>query len=248
MEIKVALDHEELSLMAAEKAADYIRNNPNTLVCLAAGDTPLDMLRELVSMQSRGEVDLSSAWYAQLDEWIGLGANDKGSCIKVMTDTFFAPANIPKDRAMFFDGLDTDMEYQCRKMECWIKAHGGIGFTLLGVGMNGHIGFNEPGTPDMPGCIIVPLDDTTKSVSQKYFGKELPVTTGITIGWRTLLEARTVVLMVSSTKKASIVREALEGHVTIDIPASVFQRHKNVTVMLDEAASALLGRAPLITF
>jgi len=240
MDIIVAPNHEELSHIAAEKAAEYIRNNPNTLVCFAAGDTPLGMLRELVAMQNRGEVDLSCVWYAQLDEWVGLGAADKGSCIKVMTDAFFEPAKIPEDRVMFFDGLDSDMEYQCRKMESWIETHGGIGFTLLGIGMNGHIGFNEPGTPDVQGCIITQLDDTTKSVSQKYFGKELPLTTGITIGWRTLLEARTAVLMASGTKKAPIIKEALEGHVTIDIPASVFQRHKNVTVMLDEAAAGLL--------
>jgi len=241
MEIKIHPTHEELSCATAIKIAHHIGRNPNTLLCLAAGDTPLQMLAELVKMQNRGEVDLSSVWYAQLDEWVGLGINDKGSCIQVMTDGFFAPANIPAERICFFDGLADDMNRECRKMEDWIAKHGGIGLVVLGVGMNGHIGFNEPGTPDTPGCIVVPLDDTTKTVSKKYFDKALPITEGVTIGWRTLLDANTAVLMASGIKKAPIMRAALEGSVTTDVPASVFQDHKNVTVMLDKEAARMLN-------
>jgi len=238
METVITADYDELSRLSAKKVAEYIK--PDTLICFAAGDTPLGMFKELVAMQSRKEIDLSAAWYAGLDEWVGLGPQDEGSCIKVMTEAFYGPARIPKERIRVFDGLDPDMDRQCREMECWISSRGGIGFTLLGIGMNGHIGFNEPGTPETPGCFTVALDDTTKSVSQKYFGKVLPVTTGITIGWQSLYEARTVVLMASGAGKAPIVRESLKGPSSVDVPASLFQKHDDVTFMLDKAAAALL--------
>lgn len=240
MKIIIVENHNELSVLVAQKIATYINHNPNTLVCFAAGDTPLGMLRELVTMQSRKEVDLSSVWYAQLDEWIGLGIEDIGSCVRVMTDVFFGPANIPKERIHLFDGLDPDTNGQCRAMEKWIAAHGGIGLTLLGIGMNGHIGFNEPGTPDREGCFTVSLDDTTKSVSVKYFGAERSVSTGITIGWYELMQARTAILMVCGEAKAPIVKASLKGEVTVDVPASLFQNHSSLTVMLDKAAASLL--------
>jgi len=238
METIIATDYDELSRLAAKKVAGYI--TPDNLICLAAGDTPLGMFRELIAMQNRGEVDLSAAWYAGLDEWMGLGPDDEGSCIKVMTEAFYGSAGIPKERIRVFDGFDPDTDRQCRKMEDWISSKGGINFALLGVGMNGHIGFNEPGTPDIPGCFTVALDDTTKSVSQKYFGKALPVTTGITIGWRALFEARAVALMASGANKAPIMKASLKGPCTLDIPASLFQKHEDVVVMLDEGAASLL--------
>ena len=242
MNIITAKDYRELSSLATQKTADFINANPNSMICFAAGDTPLGMLTELVTLQNRGKVDLSSVWYAQLDEWVGLGPEEKGSCIKVMTDAFFAPAGIPDERVQFFDGLDPNLERQCREMENWLASHDGIGYAVLGVGMNGHIGFNEPGAPDAEGCIIVELDDTTKTVSKKYFGKELPVTKGLTIGWRTLYDARTVVLIASGAKKAPIIKDALEGPITAGLPASLFQDHRNITVMLDDDAASLLKK------
>jgi len=241
MRLAIAADYDELSEMAAQAAAEYINNNPETLICLAAGDTPLGMLDCLVDMQRHGEVDLSTVYYAGLDEWVGLGPEDVGSCIKVMSDAFYGPAGIPKDRIHVFDGLDKDIDKQCRSMEAWISCHGGIGFALLGIGMNGHIGFNEPGTPDTSGCFPVQLDNTTKTVSAKYFGKARPVTTGMTIGWRTLLDAQTAIIMASGEAKAPIVKAAVEAEITLDIPATVFRNHKDMTVMMDSDAASRLN-------
>jgi len=238
MYIKIGRDYNDLSIDTAKIIAGHIRAMPNTLVCLAAGNTPLGAFRELVAMQERGEVDLSSVWYAGLDEWVGLGPDDEGSCANVMNDALYKV--IQKERIRIFDGLDSDSDRQCREMENWIKSHGGISFTLLGIGMNGHIGFNEPGTPDVDGCFTVALDDVTKSVSKKYFGKELPVTTGITIGWRTLFNAQSVVLMSSGKDKAPIVKAALQESQTPNVPASLFQNHSNLSVMLDNDAASLI--------
>ena len=238
MIVEVANDYNELSVITAKKVAEYIKSAPGTLVCLAAGNTPLGVFRELVRMQELGEVDLSSVWYAGLDEWIGIGSDDEGSCAQVMYNALYK--HIPVERIRIFDGLDTDSEKQCRDMEKWIASHDGIGFTLLGIGMNGHIGFNEPGAPDIEGCFTIALDDVTKSVSKKYFNKEQNVSTGITIGWRTLFEARYVIFMASGKEKSQIVRKALREPMTKDVPASLFREHKNLTVMLDEEAASLL--------
>ena len=241
MNIITASNYNTLSQIAAQKAADYIRGNPNSLVCFAAGDTPLGMFKELIAMQNRGEIDLSSIWYVGLDEWVGLGSNDVGSCVKVMTDNFYEPAGISKERIRLFDGLALDINRECREMENWIVFHGGIGLTLLGVGMNGHIGFNEPGTPEQEGCFTVELDNTTKIVSAKYFGKELPVSMGVTIGWKTLMKADRVVIMACGEKKASIMEAVIEGEVSLEIPGSLFRQHPNVVFLLDDGAATGLS-------
>jgi len=240
MKIITVSDYNAMAVESAKIIAAYIKNNPGKLMCFAAGDTPLGTFAELIKMQDRGEVDLSSVYYAQLDEWVGLGPNDKGSCLQVMNEAFFGPANISKDKINIFDGLAEDQEAQCRKAEDWIKKQGGIGFALLGVGMNGHIGFNEPGAPDTEGCFIVELDDTTKKVSAKYFGKSLPVQTGITIGRKTLLDSGEILLQISGKSKAPAAEKTLKGEIGADFPASFIRNHKNAIIMLDEDAAGLI--------
>jgi len=238
MNIIVTQNYDDLSLKAAKHAAEFINANPGVLICFAAGNTPLGVFRELVDMHKRNEVDLSSVYYTGLDEWVGLGIEDEGSCIKVMHDALYD--FVSKENVLMFDGLDPDTEGQCRKAEDWINRHGGIEYALLGIGMNGHVGFNEPRTPDVEGCFTVSLDDTTKSVSMKYFGKELPVTTGITIGWRTLYNSKKVVFLASGKEKASITASSLTGLNTPDIPASLFQNHPDLTVIVDKDAASLI--------
>ena len=242
MIILITQDYNGLSIRAAKMTADFINGNPGTLLCIAAGKTPLGMLAELVAMHRRKETDLASVYYAGLDEWIGLGPGDTGSCYKVMTEAFYGPAGIPPDRIRLFDGSDADMERQRAAMEEWIAERGGIGFALLGVGLNGHIGFNEPGTPDTKGCLIVPLDEITITVSKKYSIKtSAQLKTGITIGWSTLLDARYAVLAASGAAKADIMKAALEGPASPAVPASLFQRHAGVTALLDKDAAAKLS-------
>jgi len=238
MVITVAENYDEFSKLVADKIAGYINKNPDTLVCLSAGNTPLGAFAELLLMQKRGEVDLSSVWYVGLDEWVGLGKNDEGSCIRVMFDSLYD--HIPGERIQMFDGLNSNTYEECNKIEAWIDRHNGIGLSLLGIGLNGHIGFNEPGTPNTNGCFAVELDEVTRSVSKKYFGKERPVTTGITIGWQTLSDSREVILIANGKAKAGIVKEALKGEYTLDVPASMLQKHNNLTVILDKDAAALL--------
>lgn len=240
MNIIIADDYNGMSIKTAGLVAEFINKNPGALLCFAAGNTPAGMFEELIKMQKAKAVDLSSVFYAELDEWVGLGYNDRGSCRQVMFDTYYTPAGIPEEKIHIFDGLDSDTQKQCRLMEEWIESHGGIGLTVLGIGMNGHIGFNEPNAPGIKGCFTVPLDDVTKSVSIKYFDKQLPVQYGITIGWSTLKDAKNVVLIADGEKKAQIVEASLRGPIDSSVPASLMQDHPALTVIIDKGAASRL--------
>lgn len=240
MDIRIYDSPAEMAEKTAWSVASLIRQNPGRLICFAAGDTPLGMLRGLVRLQEEGGCDLRSMYYAGLDEWIGLGYGDKGSCAQVMKDAFYTPAGIPPEHMCIFDGLAQDADAECRKMEGWIKARGGLFLTVLGVGMNGHIGFNEPFGPDREGCFTIALDATTRAVSEKYFGKSLPVTAGITIGWRTLLTSERMFVLASGKNKASIIEQAFAGKPSSAVPASRTQEHGSLVVALDKEAAARL--------
>ena len=237
MKTIVTADYSELSRETARTAAQFIRENPNALLCFAAGDTPLGAFAELIKLQAAGEVDLSSVFYAGLDEWVGLGAQDKGSCRQVMYDHFYTPAKIPPERIHTFDGL-ADPAAECAAMDAWLAVRGGIGMTLLGVGMNGHIGFNEPNAPHTDTALVVPLDNVTQTVGVKYFDKPQPVTRGITIGLNALRAARRVLIMASGAKKAPVIQRAFYAPPTPDCPASLLQGHPDLTLLLDKDACA----------
>jgi glucosamine-6-phosphate isomerase len=225
-------DYPALSRETARRVAVFINQNPNALLCLAAGDTPMGAFAELIKMQAAGEVDLSSVYYAGLDEWVGLGPADTGSCHQVMHDHFYRPAKIHRSRVHVFNGLE-DPATECAAMNAWLAKHNGLGLTLLGVGMNGHVGFNEPNGPDVSGAFIIPLDDTTKSVSVKYFDRPQPVSRGITIGLATLRAAREILVMASGAKKAPIIQSAFFSAPSPSIPASLLQGHPTLTLLLD---------------
>ena len=240
MNFVVAEDYAQMSRIAAERIAGYISRHPGALLCFAAGDTPLGTFQQLIGLQRRGEVELSSVFYVGLDEWAGIDRETPGSCYQVMRDSFYGPAGIPADRYAVFYGDCPDAGAECARIRRWIESHGGIDLTLLGVGMNGHVGFNEPGGPDCPGCFPVPLDEVTKEVSVKYFHRRLPLTCGLTIGWRTLKSAKKVMILANGEKKAPVMRRAFCKPASPDFPVSLFQDHRDLTVILDrEAASGL---------
>ena len=240
MERIISPSAEALAQRAAGLIADFIRANPGKLICFAAGDTPLETYAELITLQRAGELDLNSMYYAGLDEWVGLSYEDRGSCMQVMHDGFYAPAGISEGRMHVFDGLG-DPAQQCRQMQQWIDSRGGIALTVLGIGMNGHIGFNEPPATDAPGCLVVDLDDTTRAVSVKYFDRPLPVEKGITVGLAELMKAQRMILMATGERKRQIVKATAEGPMAPDVPSSMLQDQRGLTALFDEAAAALLS-------
>lgn len=236
MRKEVAKTHAETSQQVALRLKEFINHNPGALVCLAAGDTPLSAYAALIEMQKNGEVDLSSAYYAGLDEWVGLGYENKGSCRQVMEDHFYRPAGIPQAHIHVFDGKAADQQEQAREMEAFIASHGEIQLTVLGIGLNGHVGFNEPQTPQAEGCLLVELDEVTRQVSAKYFDTPIPVEKGITLSLAQLGKAREILLMATGAKKREIVHRILNAPFTPEVPASMLTYEDKTTFYLDEAA------------
>lgn len=242
MIITVEKTTEALAKTAAGEIATYINAHPDALLCLAAGDTPLRTMEALIALQDEGKTNLSSVYYIGLDEWRGIGYETPGSCAQVMEDHFYGPAGIPKERIQVWDGKAAEVEAERQRMEQWLAARGGIGLLLLGVGMNGHIGFNEPGSPEDAVTLRTDLDATTLRVGPKYFGGAPCPTEGISIGLAALMRAQKVLLMATGAHKASIMRRALMEPPTPQVPASLLRKREQLDVYMDEALFESLGK------
>ncbi len=240
MNIITLPNYEEISLTCANHIAGHIRASPDSLMCFAAGDTTLGVFKELIKLQMEDRVDLSSVYYIGLDEWVDLGYEDVGSCKQVMFDSFYFPANIPAHRISVFDGKNTDYGEQVQRALDFISDHGGISLTVLGIGMNGHIGFNEPGVDASFSAGVVTLDNVTRTVGKKYFHQPYLIEFGITIGIKSLVEAKEVVLIANGARKAKIIHKALCGNKNNSIPASHLSNHPALTVYLDTDAASQL--------
>jgi glucosamine-6-phosphate deaminase len=243
MEIRIHSNYEDMCRAAASFVAGHIRNKPSALICLPSGDTPTGMLRDLVDDVQEGRLDLSQCHFVSLDEWAGLNGGDEGSCRRYMDEHFFQPLNIGPDRIWFFNGRATDLKEECERIDRLVSSRGGIDLMMVGLGMNGHVGLNEPGTDFGLYAHVSVLAEQTKEVAKKYFREEVPLSHGITLGPRHLLEARIAVLIASGSKKAEIVARSIEGEVALEVPASMLQRHENAFAYLDSDAAGLLRKA-----
>lgn len=243
MQTIICKDFDAMSKWAAEKVAEEIRRKPDALISFPGGDTPLGMVHEFARMVNAGETDISKARFVMLDEWVGLNENDEGSCARFMKDNLFDRLEKPFAEVCLFDGRADDIEAERAKHEAFIKEHGPITVSVLGIGMNGHLGFNESGVDFSLSSHIIPLHPVTRQVMSKYFGgRQLPLTHGITQGIAQIMAADTVLVIANGAKKADIVRRAIEEPVTNEVPASVIQNHPNGYFVLDEAAAADLKK------
>ncbi|MBO0936073.1 glucosamine-6-phosphate deaminase [Fibrella sp. HMF5335] len=216
-------DHAALSHHTADYIADLVRQKPDAVLCLASGDTPSETFRILAAMVQAGQLDLSQCRFIGLDEWVGFGPTDEGSCGYLVYRDLFTPASIRPEQITYFDAKAADLQAECARVDAAIADFGKLDLLLVGIGMNGHIALNEPGTPFTLRCHVVQLAQSTIDVGQKYFTKPTPLSQGITLGLQHLTEARDVVLMASGARKAAIVHEALHGPITEQLPASIMQ-------------------------
>ncbi|WP_270994459.1 glucosamine-6-phosphate deaminase [Listeria seeligeri] len=222
----------------SQKIIEIVKEKPTSLICIAGGDTPLLTIEALIKANQAGEVDFSKTQFVGLDEWVGLGRETKGSCIQTLYDAFFDRLeNVSSEQICFFDGQTADFEAECARVDAFIEACGGIDFILLGIGLNGHIGFNEPFVPVNVNCHVVELDNVTKRVMSKYFDTDLPLTHGISLGMQQILTAKEIYLVATGEKKAEIVQQVIEKEPTVSIPATLVKQ-AIATLVLDEKAAS----------
>jgi len=233
-------DYRHLSDFAADEIAIAIKNKPDLTLCMASGHTPALAAELLVKKLREEKIDYSRFTFFGLDEWVGLPPSNEGSCHYFFQQKIFTPLALKPSQYFLFNSLANDPESECVKMDKAIASKAGIDIMIVGIGMNGHIGFNEPGTPFTILSHMATLDEVTRSVGQKYFKQETSLNKGITIGLGHLMNARKVILMANGNKKAEVIKNAVEGLVTPSFPASIIQQHRNAVVLLDEEAASLL--------
>lgn len=238
--ISVYPDYALMSSAAAERVIDLINHKPTSVICFPSGSSPKGMFDALVAANQNGRVDFSQCIFIGLDEWIGLGAGDDGSCRDLLDRDFLKPVGLRSDQIVFFDGKAFDPQAECDRVNKIVESLGGLDLIILGVGMNGHLALNEPGTSWNTYAHISELDSVTVEVGQKYFKQPTTLTRGITVGIRHILEARAAILLASGRAKAPIIQRALAFPVSKDFPATVLQNHLNAEFILDaDAAGAI---------
>ena len=233
---------EAASLAVAKRIAEQVQAKPDCVLGLATGGTPSQTYRELIEMNRSGEVDFSGVTSFNLDEYIGLDGTHPQSYRAFMNEQLFDHINIHPERTFVPDGCTKDVVNHCGEYEGMIRDAGGIDLQLLGLGHNGHIAFNEPGSPAYSRTRQVDLTADTIEKNARFFESinEVP-RHAITMGIATIMEAKSIVLLALGESKSEAVEAMLQGPVTESMPASLLRNHDHVTVVLDEAAASRLG-------
>ena len=230
-------DYEELSIQTAIQIAQIIKEKPDALLCFPAGETSLGTFAGLIKLCRNGKLSFSRCKIVGLDEWVHLGEMINENCYHFLKEHLFDQIGIKSDNYCFFNGEANDLQYECELTDRFIKTNSGIDLMLLGIGMNGHIGLNEPRTSFDTCSHVVELDEVTKSVAQKYFSLQTDLSRGITLGMKHVMETRTVIVQVSGPQKSAVVKQLLESELTTAFPASLIKQHPNAYLLLDAEAS-----------
>jgi glucosamine-6-phosphate deaminase len=233
-------DYTELSVKTAEQIADIIKNKPDALLCFPAGETSVGTFKHLIELNKAGKISFKKCKIVGLDEWAHLGEMKKENCFSFLNKHFFDHIDYSPKNLCFFDGESADLKKECAKTDEFIKKYGPIDMMLLGAGMNGHLGLNEPGTSFDLYSHIVNLDTTTRIVGQKYFSDRVDLTTGITLGIKYIMEAKTVILQLNGNRKAEVAKRLLKSDVSPDFPASAVKSHPNSFLLIDTEAALYL--------
>lgn len=244
MLIIIREDYGQLSLEAARIVANAIRQNPRVRLGLATGDTPLGLYRELIRLHREEGLDFSHIVTFNLDEYVGLAPSHPCSYHRYMHHHLFDHVNVDPQHLHLLSGTAEQYESHCEAYEAAILTAGGIDLQVLGIGKDGHIGFNEPTSSLASRTGVVALTKPTLADNRRSFGpREAMPQWAVTMGIGTILEARRILLLASGRRKAAAVARAVEGSVTAAVTASALQLHPEATIILDrEAAAALRHR------
>lgn len=243
MRVIILPDPDAVSRRAAGFIADLVRQRPACVLGLATGGTPLGTYRELIRLHREEDLSFAQVTTFNLDEYVGLGPTHPQSYRHFMQSSLFDHVNIPAANTHVPDGRATDFATFCQQYETQIAHAGGIDLQLLGVGTDGHIAFNEPGSSLASRTRLKSLTSETIRDNARFFGSEEAVPRlAVTMGVGTILDAKRCLLLACGTAKAEAVRDTIEGPITAQVTATALQLHRDVIMVIDEAAASLLKR------
>ena len=239
MKINKAKDYKDMSRKAANIISAQVIMKPNCVLGLATGSTPIGTYDQLVEWYNKGDLDFSEVTTVNLDEYKGLPRTNDQSYYYFMHQHLFDRVNIDPERTNVPNGMEPDAEKECGRYEELIRSLGGVDLQLLGLGHNGHIGFNEPGEAFEKETHCVDLTESTIEANKRFFASADDVPKqAYTMGIKTIMQAKKILIVVNGENKADIVERAFFGPVTPEVPASILQLHNDVTLVGDEAALA----------
>jgi glucosamine-6-phosphate deaminase len=227
----------------ASRLAELLAAKPDLVLGLPTGRTPIRLYGELAALHAQGQADFSRVTTFNLDEFLGIAPDHPGSFRTFMNTHFFSRVNLHRDRIHFLNGVAVDPAEECARYEREIAAAGGIDLLLLGLGTNGHIGFNEPAKALDARTHRIRLTSDTRRANAALFGGDAAVVPpeALSMGMATILQARAIILIATGTGKAAVVERLVRGPVTPDLPASFLQMHSDCELILDQAAAAKLA-------
>lgn len=240
MKIFVSENYDQMCRLALDHILQLVGSKKNPLICPASGDTPAGLYKKLVSDVKLKKIAVNNWLYVGLDEWMGMNGNDQGSCRFHLNNQLFEPLNVLESQIIFFDGRTGDTNKECVKVEDFILKNGGIDAAIVGIGMNGHVGMNEPGTSKNVRSHVTDIHRETQVSGQKYFTEKQELLQGITLGLANILEARNIFLLASGQHKAEIIKQVLEGEISERFPSSLLREHPALFIYLDKKAAGLL--------
>jgi glucosamine-6-phosphate deaminase len=241
MKIYRAKDFNDMSRKAANILSAQVILNSHSVLGLATGSSPIGVYKQLIEWYNKGDIDFSEVTTINLDEYRGLAPDNGQSYRYFMNTHFFDHINIKKENTYVPNGLEQDADKECARYEKLIYDMGGVDMQLLGLGHNGHIGFNEPGAAFEAYTHCVNLTESTIEANKRFFASAEDVPRqAYTMGIKTIMQAKRIVVIVSGRDKAEIVKRAFFGPITPEVPASVLQLHNSVTLVGDEDALALI--------
>ena len=241
MRIIKAKDYKEMSRKAANIIAAQVIAKPDSVLGLATGSTPIGMYQELIAGYKNGDLDFSQVKSVNLDEYRGLPREHDQSYYYFMYENLFKDINIDLNNTNVPNGMELDSDKECERYNQVIDSMGGVDIQVLGLGHNGHIGFNEPADSFAKLTHCVDLTPSTIEANKRFFASADDVPRqAYTMGIQTIMKAKKILLIVSGADKAAILKEALCGEVTPQVPASILQFNNDVVVVADEAALSLI--------
>ncbi len=228
-------NYEQLSKKAAEIICEQVKSKPTSVLGLATGSSPLGTYKQIIDKYEAGEVDFSKVVSINLDEYVGLTGDNDQSYRYFMNNNLFKYINIDINNTNVPNGCAEDAEAECRSYDALIEKMGGIDLQLLGIGLDGHIGFNEPDSYFEKATHVVTLDESTIEANARFFEKKEDVPrSAVTMGMGGIMGAKKVLLIANGANKKDIIERAFFGKITPEVPASILQLHNDLTVIYSE--------------